>query len=442
MSLDENFTVKVEGIESLESYPHRIVSCSVTVGGIQDSNHPVRNNYDEIIQNPAQSYVTGNNVHIPNFQQQAGDFPEFCSAQQVSKPYTQGLFDYRSCKGNALLYYLSFMEKCNFQSFAAAFDHIFNAENMTDTLNKSGLKSVKRYALLYLDYLGYIDFDHLQKQIYINKPQMMLIPDKTEIKAYLTGARTEEFVSGLIEYSKQESINLSLVKQDKFFECYLLPDTIILTPQNRPHATAGLMALEKLAQRFGICFDFIDRPVRQPRIVQWGLRDFSAKLNDYRNNMFEKRKTAETDYPFNRAIFETDTLTFKRSEEGELIDRELSLVKYNIHYEWLYRFWHNSSCYDVDRSWGHFLLLSGRKKNVIYYDEENKILGAPSCVHLPKFIAKSLVLLSGRIPSFQKITVNGYCISYLLYKNVPKTFADNLFRKLEQTVQSYKFNVK
>jgi hypothetical protein len=436
---DEDFVVKVEGVETLEAYPHQIVSCSMEVNSLEDNSHPMRNNYDEIIQTPDECYVIGNNAQVPNHLQQAGDLPEFFGCQQVSMPYSQNLFDYRHCKGNALLYYLSFIGKCNVQTFGSAFDAIFSSENMFDTLNKSNLRTVKRYALLYLDYLGYVDFDEFQQQIAINKPQIMLIPDKKEIKAYLTGARTGEFIEKLFEYSKHESINISIVRQDVFFESYLIPDTIILIPQNCQHATAGVTVLEKLAHHFGICFDFIEKPYRQPKIVQWGLRSFSADLSGYRNNMYEQRRTVETDYPYKRDVFDIDILKFKRTEEDEFLDKELSLIQYNIHYEWLYRFWENSICYDVDRSWGQFLLLSGCKKNIIYYDEKNKILGAPSHIHLPKFIAKSLILLSGRIPSFQRIMVNGNYISCQLYRNVPKTFADNLFRKLEQSVQSYKF---
>ena len=437
--LDEDFIIKVEGIEALETYPHQIISCSVEINCIVDGNHPVRNSYDEIIQNPNGDYAIGNNVQISNLSQQAGDLPDFWGCQQISKPYSQSPFDYNHRKGNALLYYLSFVGRCNTQTFGSTFDAIFSSENMFDTLNKSNLRTVKKYALLYLDYLGYVDFDQYQQQIVVNKPQLMLIPDKTEIKAYLTGARTEEFVEKLFEYAKRESININIAKQDNFFESYLIPDTIVVVPQNCQNATVGLKALEELAQQFGVCFNFIDKPYRQPQIIQWGLRSFSADLIGYRNNMYEKRQTEETDYPYKRDVFDTEMLKFTPSAEGELLDRELSLVQYNIHYEWLYRFWHNSICYDVDKNWGQFLLLSSQRKNVIYYDEASRILGAPSHVQLPKFIAKSLILLSGRIPSFQRISVDGNYISYQLYKNVPKTFADNLFKKLEQSVQSYKF---
>lgn len=439
MPLDEDFVVKVEDIEALETYPHQIVSSYVEITGMEDNNHPVRDNYDEITQSVSESYIIGNNAQMPNLSQQAGDLHEFWGSQQVSTPYSQEQFDYNHSKGNVLLYYISLLERCNTQTFGFAFDTVFTSENMFDNLNKSSLRTVKRYALIYLDYLGYIDFDYVQQQIVINKPQLMLIPDKTEIRACLIGARSEVFVNRLFEYAKQEFINISILRQDDFFQGYLIPDTIVLTPQNRQNATVGLSVLEKLAQHFGIGFDFIEKPYRQPKIIQWGLRNFSADLSGYRNNMYEKRHTEETDYPYKRDTFSVNTLKFERSEENEPLDKELSLVQYNIHYEWLYRFWNNATCYDVDRSWGQFLLLSGCKKDVIYYDEEHKILGAPSHVHLPKFIAKSLILLSGRIPSFQSIHINGNYISYQLYKNVPKTFAENLFRKLEQSVQSYKF---
>lgn len=434
--LDEDYIIKVEEIEALETYPHQIISCSMGIDSMDKYNLPFRNCYDEILQDPSEAHVIGNNAILSNFSQQAGDLPEFWGIQQVSKPYIECQYDYFHDKGNTLLYYLSSIGTCNTQTFGLAFDTIFSAENMFDILTKSNLRTIKRYALLYLDYLGYIDLDNSQQQIIINKPQIMLIPDRTEVRAYLTGARTREFIEKIFKYAKQESIEITIFKQDCFFESYLIPNTIILTPKNRQHTTAGLKALEKLAQQFNICFDFIEKPYPQPKIIQWGLRDFSADLSGYRNNMQEKRQTEEIDYPYKRDVFDEDTLKFNRSEEGELLNRELSLVQYNIHYEWLYRFWYDSVCYDVDKSWGQFLLLSGKKRNVIYYDEEKRILGAPSHVHLPKFIAKSLILLSGKIPYFQNIQINGSYISYQLYKNVPKTFADNLFRKLEQSVQS------
>jgi hypothetical protein len=442
MPLDEDFIIKVEGLEALETYPHRIVSCCVEIIGMEDNNHPKRDGYDEITQSVSESYVIGNNVQMPNLSQQAGDLHEFWGSQQVSLPYSQDQFDYNHSKGNVLLYYLSFIVRCNTQAFGFAFDTVFASENMFNILKKSNLRTIKRYALIYLDYLGYIDFDYVHQKIVINKPQLMLIPDKTEIRACLTGARSNEFVDKLFEYAKQESINISIIKQDDFFESYLIPDTIFLTPKNCQHVTAGLIVLENLARRFGIYFYFIEKPYRQPKIIQWGLRNFSADLSRYRNNMYKKRRTEETDYPYKRDVFSTNTLKFERSEENASLDKELSLVQYNIHYDWLYRFWNGSICYDVDRSWGQFLLLSECKKDVIYYDEEHRIVVSPSHVHLPKFIAKSLILLSGRIPSFQNLHINGNCISYQLYENVPKTFAENLFKKLDQSVQSYKFRIK
>lgn len=54
------------------------------------------------------------------------------------------------------------------------------------------------------------------------------------------------------------------------------------------------------------------------------------------------------------------------------------------------------------KNWGQFLLLSSRKKNIIYYDEESRILGAPAHVQLPKFIAKSLIFIKWKNTFFPK----------------------------------------
>lgn len=436
--LDQDFIIKIDGMDNLESYPHQILSCAIEVANLQENNHPRRDIFGDITTDITDMYCIGNNANIPNYTQQAGAYPAFETINQENKPYLEKPFDYYHTKGNTLLYYLTYMGECNSKAFGLAFDTIFHNENLIDTLQKRTLKIAKRYSLIYLDHLGYIDFDQQTQQIHLNKPQLMLIPGKTEVKAYLTGARTEEFTEQLFEYAKQNSIAVTIEKQDSFYEGYLIPDTIILTPKGCKNATQGRIVLESLARKLGICFDFIQNPYKQPKIIQWGLRSFSADLKAYRLNMHGKKETDGKDYPYRREVFNPDTLKFIKSEEGESLNKELSLVQYNIHYEWLYRFWEDSKCYDMDKNWGQFLLLAGLKKSVIYYDEENQIVASPIHVQLPRYIAKSLMLLSGKIPYFKSITINGNTLSYQMYVNIPKTFADNLFKKLEQEVKSHK----
>lgn len=433
-----DFTIKVQELDNLESYPHQIVSSAVEVANLQENHHPKRDNFGDIT-TAAIEYGIGNNVNIPNYTQQTGASPAFEPINQENKPYIEEPFDYSHIKGNALLYYLSYMGECNSQAFGLAFDTVFQNENLIDTLQNRTLKIAKRYSLIYLDHLGYIDFDQQSQQIQVNKPQIMLIPGKTELKAYLTGARTEEFTNQLFECAKQSSIAVTIEKQDRFYDGYIIPDTIILTPKACENSTKGRIALESMAKELGISFDFIERPVRAPKIIQWGLRNFSAGLDEYRNNMYGKKETDGTDYPYRREVFNPHTLRFDKSEEGDPLNRELTLVQYNIHYEWLYRFWEESKCYNVDKNWGQFLLLAAHKKSVIYYDEESQIVASPAHVQLPRYIAKSLILLSGKIPYFKQLAINGNTLSYQMYVNIPKTFAENLFNKLKQEVQLHKF---
>lgn len=437
--LDQDFIIKVEEIDDLESYPAQIVSSAIEIANLQEIKHPKRDSFGDITTDVTDVFCIGNNVNIPNYTLQAGAYPMFETINQENSPYIEKPCDYSHTRGNALLYYLSYMGECNSLVFGTAFDTVFHNENLMDTLQNRSLKIAKRYSLQYLDYLGYIDFDQFTQQMQVNKPQIMLISSKNEVKAYLTGARTEKFVEQLFEYAKQNSIAVSIEKQDSFFEGYLIPSTIILTPKGCKNATQGRIALEAISQKLGICFDFINNPYKQPKIIQWGLRHFSANLNTYRTNMHDKKRANGTDYPYRREVFNPIKLKFIKSEEGEPLNQELSLIQYNIHYEWLYRFWEDSKCYDVDKNWGQFLLLAGYKKSVIYYNEESQTVASPSHVQLPKYIAKSLILLSGKIPHFKSITVNGNTLSYQMYVNIPKTFADNLFKKLEQEVQLYKF---
>jgi hypothetical protein len=97
--------------------------------------------------------------------------------------------------------------------------------------------------------------------------------------------------------------------------------------------------------------------------------------------------------------------------------------------------WIDNKSYEVDRNWGKFLLLSEKHKKVIYYNENTKELAIPKFVQLPRLIAESIMLLSGRVPYYKSININNCNLVYQFYQNVPKLFAENLFNKFNQSIQ-------
>jgi hypothetical protein len=62
-------------------------------------------------------------------------------------------------------------------------------------------------------------------------------------------------------------------------------------------------------------------------------------------------------------------------------------------------------------------------------------LAIPKYVQLPRLIAESIMLLSGQVPYYKSVNIDGINLVYQFYQNVPKLFAENLFKKLNQNIQ-------
>lgn len=62
-------------------------------------------------------------------------------------------------------------------------------------------------------------------------------------------------------------------------------------------------------------------------------------------------------------------------------------------------------------------------------------LAIPKYIQLPRLIAESIMLLSGLAPYYKSINMNNTELIFQFYQNVPKLFAENLFRKFNQHIQ-------
>ena len=180
-------------------------------------------------------------------------------------------------------------------------------------------------------------------------------------------------------------------------------------------------------------FKIIDKPTTQPQIAQFGLQDFSETIYGYKKNMLEKKLIENPNYEWARKVFDTSILKFVK--DNALINKTLSLQEYYVQYRFIHILWLENKSYKVDRNWGKFLLLSEKNKNVIFFNESTNELAIPKYIQLPRLIAESIMLLSGQVPYYKSVTIEGNNLIYQFYQNVPKLFAENLFKKFNQQIQ-------
>ncbi len=98
-------------------------------------------------------------------------------------------------------------------------------------------KYVKQTSISFYDYLGYLDYDYSLNKISINKPQFVIIPSNSSVKAILIGGRSKSFIDSLQDSCKMHEINLKIITQEKQLKVYYLQDLIQLIPANCKNST-------------------------------------------------------------------------------------------------------------------------------------------------------------------------------------------------------------
>jgi hypothetical protein len=93
-----------------------------------------------------------------------------------------------------------------------------------------------------------------------------------------------------------------------------------------------------------------------------------------------------------------------------------------------HRLWRGEEFAVVDRNWGRFAVLAERAVVVCRYDHNAGAFSVPRQLPLPKVVARSLGLCSGRPPRIQLADENGR----VAYTEVPSSIAGALLDKLGQ----------
>jgi hypothetical protein len=98
--------------------------------------------------------------------------------------------------------------------------------------------------------------------------------------------------------------------------------------------------------------------------------------------------------------------------------------------------WNGTASCEISRDWGRYLILKNYGENIMTYDETNECLAVPLTVPLPKILARSAALCSGKAPFVQridcaKLKVRNDLLFYL-YTEVPEVVAKMISQKMGQ----------
>ncbi|WP_288882973.1 hypothetical protein [Pedobacter panaciterrae] len=430
------FTIKMES-ESLlgDDIPYRIIESSFSPLDIIEDNLAKRNCRGELCLPNETEFVRGSNAIYNNWLRQQSCSMEFIPVDYDTVAFQLSYEPYLLTNGNLILEYLTLKRNVNYEEFSTVMEAL-DASTLArdDKYHKTNPKYVKKQAINYYDFAGFLDYDYSLDKITINKPQILVVPSIKSVEAILIGGRTGKFVEAIITASAEYKINIRIIPQQRQIDQYFIPDTIKLIPAECPNSTQAWISLRKLADKLNIEFYILTKPYSTPQIVQFGLQDFSANLKEYKSYILENYAVNIKDFAWARKTFNTETLAFEK-DISSTIDKNLSLQEYFLQYRYRYILWLDGTSYEVDRNWGRFLLLAELKKHVIFYSNEKKILAIPKLIELPRLIAESITLLSGSTPYFKKMDVDGKNQIFKLYVNVPKLFAENLFKKFNQNIQ-------
>ncbi|MDP2338931.1 MAG: hypothetical protein Q8N05_21255 [Bacteroidota bacterium] len=424
ISSDHNFHVKSDTIKFAgNETAYRLISADESHSFLNEAKLPKRDSFGRVVSINTGSFVLGSNTVGTDILLQH-PYRHFFINKNQDHPYAAYLPPiYEENRGNQLLSYLTLLSTCTAQDFYSAFELL-----LTDQLQISGdqnninFTKLKKAALNFFDYLGYLDYDYESGKIAVNPPQLIFIPTNIGRKAMLIGGRDEFLTNLLIEKSVELNLEIEIKKQDQSNENLLLPDTILIKAFGPAAQNFGETNIRQLADGLKIKFSDAD-------FIQVGLLNFSATLNEYRINLLAGPKSENRDFEWARKIFNIQTLQYDQNTSNSF-DTGYSLVEYKLNeYTYLNKLWINGNSYLVDRSWGKFLVLNHFGKNVILFDQSKSKVAIPTALPLPRLLAESVILLSGSAPVYQVIDNKPYRV----YRNIPGMFTHNLFRKLGQS---------
>lgn len=420
--LNVDFHIKVEGENFAgNEIAYNLTSSTNTANKVDGVQLPKRDSFGRQITAVSNQYCLGSNLINPNLKSKKG-FSTYTHLftsvnQEISDQISKAVFS--NHVGNMLCSFLTLKNVLTTEEFFRAFEFFYSKEfserHATANFN---LTRTKKAALNFYDYIGILDYDYETKKIVLNPPQFIFIPATKGRKVLLIGARDSALVELIINTAPKHNLQVEIEKQFSSNKKLLLPDVISIKAYGKSSENYGEKNLVEFAKEMQIKFS-------NDYFPQIALQEFSSSISEYEASL---QLTDENDYGWARRIFNSEDLSFARSETSTF-DKSFSLIEYKLNeYTYYYKLWINCKCFQVDKNWGKYIALKRFNNNVILFDSDSKRLAVPSETSLPRLLSESIILLSGLAPDFREIDGR----LYRVYENIPGIFTENLFRKLGQ----------
>lgn len=339
-------------------------------------------------------YVSSNTVYGLNDSSFKGPFIHLYSPQIKSKYFiVQKRNKYRSeiYENDYLLYLLStkgIFKKSYFYDNLDIIVNILKEKNSCNIPPDLDLNKSSAYLLKAYNYLGYISSS--EKDYYrINRPEFLNIPSLLGREIVFIGARDKYILDSLLNYAYRNNIacdvkreGFNRIKSDRII---VLPSRIRFYVYDEDKKSEAGKIFSKFAREFNISYD-------ESYLPSWAFYEVLPTLKEYENFTLTT-KSDNTDHHWCRKVFVPDTLRFIH-DKSENIDKEYSLVEYELNYRKEYKLWINGNGYFVDKNWGRFLAVNKAKKNIVVVDSKKNKVAIPVCMQLPIYAAKSIYLMS------------------------------------------------
>lgn len=409
------FSIKIKDVSSKRNYKYKLQGFENRAFYLNDSNLPKRDCFGEKIKSEnVETYFQGSNIIDIKEQLEWKRIPvKDPFYNRYGNDYNLQHNEYESRKGDQFLSYLTYKQILSFDDFNIGFNFFYplREEDKYYGLNKHLCKK-------YLDYLGFIDVDEKKRKIFVNQPQLLMIPhDYKGVKLLLIGGRDRELVKHLREICIKQKFGFNVTLQKDTNQKKLLPSIITINVTIKDYSK-----LNKVFNDSGIVF--------KKRVEQLGIfKLFSGDINMYREQLVEDQNPNSR---YNKFLFNLTKLEYERYENNESFPVN-GLVKHELNtYTRFYQYWKNGKAYEVNERWGKFLVLDDISKSVIFHND-NKVF-VPIKTPLPRLLSESLALMSGLPPDNQYVKDKMYSGYYTVYHNIPGHIASNEFKKLGQIV--------
>lgn len=406
------FQIENEILEGIR-YTYKIVEPQLKE--LSNEILPKRNKFYTKPDDEDAQVIQGNNIWLPDLKRNLIDEMNF-------DPISNAIIMQKDIefKESILLKWLRANKESDVIKYTEVFETILynNFENVSQNV-----QAKRKASLNILDALGYVDYDSTLGMIFPLPPKLISIPSSHGSQALLTGMRNEKLINGMIDYcfDSISKISLDIKPQNKQNKSILIPDSILLSSNNRKEFV-------EIAKHFQLDYDewyLLKLKKILPKLIQF---EQSIILNGS-SESYER-------YGLETKVFKKESLKF---EFAKTIDKDYSLVEFRPGYIPEYGLWISQSYYKVDKNWGKYIFINHISDKFKGYGQDNwfsrpheiffkrNSIAIPASLPLPKLISRLFMQVNGEAPEFKQLNLKNQNIWYNIYRNMPSLFIQNFF---------------